>query len=221
MKPSAEQNMSMQDLNESAAKMGLFDHEMTVGQISIPVLRGGWQQKNRKEDDDGGFVTTKKEFSLIRMLPYSGIALKQCELIWLDAHHLKLTVVWPKWFRSAQKQVAFQNKGSTHQFDADHDVIDSLQADINGKLEKKKDKKKQRIVDYGVFEFDLPQDISKAATEITILSVELVKDDLDADEELPPGGKVKVLQIITQQKMDDEEDNLLDVTERDVKLGNY
>ena len=87
-------------------------------------------------------------------------------------------------------------------------------------LQEKKDKKKQRIVDYGVFEFDLPQDISKAATEITILSVELVKDDLDADEELPPGGKVKVLQIITQQKIESEEDNLLDVTERDVKIGN-
>jgi hypothetical protein len=221
MKPSAEHSMSMKELNESAAKMGLIDHQVSVGQISIPILRGGWKQKNRKADDEGGFVTIKKEFNLMRMLPHSGIALKQCELIWLDPYHLKVTIIWPKWFRSAQKQVAFQNKGSTHQFDADHDVIDSLQADINGKLEKKKDKKKQRIVDYGVFEFDLPQDISKAATEITILSVELVKDDLDADEELPPGGKVKVLQIITQQKMDDEEDNLLDVTERDVKLGNY
>jgi len=38
---------------------------------------------------------------------------------------------------------------------------------------------------------------------------------------MPPGDKVKVLQIITQQKMDGEEENLLNVTERNVKLGNY
>jgi hypothetical protein len=66
----------------------------------------------------------------------------------------------------------------------------------------------------------LPQDTSKAATEVTILNVELLPDDLDVGEELPPGGKVKVLQIITQQKMEDEEDNILDVGERNVKIGN-
>jgi hypothetical protein len=65
----------------------------------------------------------------------------------------------------------------------------------------------------------LPQDTSKAATEVTILNVELLPDDLDVGEELPPGGKVKVLQIITQQKMEDEEDNILDVGERNVKIG--
>jgi hypothetical protein len=53
------------------------------------------------------------------------------------------------------------------------------------------------------------------------LNVELEKYDLDVGEELPHGGEVKVLQIITQQKMAGEEDNLLDVTERDVKIGNY
>ena len=66
----------------------------------------------------------------------------------------------------------------------------------------------------------MPQDTSKAATEVTILNVELLPDDLDVGEELPPGGKVKVLQIITQQKMEDEEDNILDVGERNVKIGN-
>jgi hypothetical protein len=66
----------------------------------------------------------------------------------------------------------------------------------------------------------LPQDTSKAATEVTILNVELLADDLDVGEELPPGGKVKVFQIITQQKMEGDEDNILDVGERDVKIGN-
>ena len=66
----------------------------------------------------------------------------------------------------------------------------------------------------------MPQDTSKAATEVTILNVELLPDDLDVGEELPPGGKVKVLQIITQQKMEGDEDNILDVTQRDVKIGN-
>jgi hypothetical protein len=46
------------------------------------------------------------------------------------------------------------------------------------------------------------------------LNVELLADDLDV-------GKVKVFQIITQQKMEGEEDNILDVTQRDVKIGNY
>jgi hypothetical protein len=219
MKPT-ELNMSMQELNESTARMGLTDDEMNVGRISIPVLRGSWKKKIRKDDDEGGFVTTKKEFNLIRMLPHSGIALKQCEPIWLSPHHLKLSMVWPKWFKSVKRQIAFQTTGSSHKFDEDHDVIDSLQHDINSKSEMKKDKK-PRIADYGVFHFELPQDTSKAATEITILNVAIVNDDLDAGEEMPPGDKVKVLQIITQQKMDGEDENLLDVTERNVKLGNY
>jgi hypothetical protein len=66
----------------------------------------------------------------------------------------------------------------------------------------------------------LPQDTSKGATEVTILNVELEQDNLDVGEELPHGGKVKVLQIITQQMMEGEEDNIMDVTERDVKIGN-
>jgi hypothetical protein len=53
------------------------------------------------------------------------------------------------------------------------------------------------------------------------LTVTLEAGDIDTDEEMPPGNEVKVLQIITQQKMDGEDENLLDVTERNVKLGNY
>jgi hypothetical protein len=219
MKPAAQQSMSMEDLNESAARMGLIDNQMNVGGVSIPILRGSWQKKIRKEDDEGGFVTTFKDYNLIRMLPHSAIHLKQCELLWLNPQQLRMGIVWPKWFKSAIQQVAFQTTGSQYKFGEDHDVIDSLQADINRKEEVKKDKKK-RVVDYTIFEFDLPQDISKAATEITILNVTIVKDDLDAGEEMPPGDTVKVLQIITQQKMTGEEDNLLDVTERSVKIGN-
>ena len=219
MKPTGEKNISMKELNDSAAKMGLSNQELNVGQISIPILRGGWEKKIRKYDDDGGFITTKKSFSLIRMLPHSSMALKQCELLWLNPQQLRMGIVWPKWFKSAIQQVAFQTDGSKYKFGEDHDVIDSLQADINRKEEVKKDKKK-RVVDYTIFEFDLPQDTAKGATEVTILNVELEKDDLDVGEELPPGDTVKVLQIITQQHMAGEEENLLDVTERSVKIGN-
>jgi hypothetical protein len=219
MKPVVEQNMSMSELNESAARMGLTDIEMNVGGVSIPILRGTWQKKIRKDDDEGGFVTSFKDFNLIRMLPHSAIHLKQCEPIWMNAHQLRMGIVWPKWFKSAKQQVAFQTAGSKHKFDEDHDVIDSLQHDINRKQEAKKDKK-TGVVDYAIFEFELPQDTSKAATEVTILNVELLPDDLDVGEELPPGGKVKVLQIITQQKMEGDEDNILDVTQRNVKIGN-
>jgi hypothetical protein len=218
--PAKKVTMAIAELNKSTARLGLTEGELAFGQISIPILRGSWKKKIRKEDDDGGFVTSKKEFNLIRMLPYSGISLKQCKPLWLDAHHLRLTMVWPRWFKSVKRQIAFQTAGSAHQFDEDHDIIDSLQHDINSKSELKKDKK-PRVADFGVFHFDLPQDISKAATEINILKVTILKDDLDADEELPPGSVVKVLQIITQQKMEGEEENLLDVTERAVKLGNY
>jgi hypothetical protein len=219
MKPAAQENISMADLNESAAKMGLTDIQMNVGGVSIPILRGSWQKKIRKEDDEGGFVTTFQDYNLIRMLPHAAIHLKQCELLWLNPQQLRMGIVWPKWFKSAIQQVAFQTAGSKYKFGEDHDVIDSLQADINRKEEVKKDKKK-RVVDYTIFEFELPQDTSKGATEVTILNVELEQDDLDVGEELPHGGKVKVLQIITQQKMESEEDNILDVTERDVKIGN-
>jgi hypothetical protein len=220
MKPAAERHMSMEDLNESAARMGLTDHQMNVGGVSIPILRGSWKKKIRADDDEGGFVTTFKDYNLIRMLPHSSIALKQCEPIWLNSQQLRIGIVWPKWFKSAKQQVAFQTTGSAHKFDEDHDVIDSLQHDINRKQESKKDKK-TRVVDYAIFEFELPQDTSKAATEITILKVTLEAADLDTGEELPPGGQVKVLQIITQQKMEGDEENLLDVTQRDVNLGNY
>jgi hypothetical protein len=217
--PTKKVTMSMAELNESTARLGLIEDSMSFGQLSIPILRGSWKKKIRKEDDDGGFVTSKKEFNLIRMLPYSGISLKQFEPIWLDAHHLRLTMVWPRWFKSVKRQIAFQTTGSTHKFDEDHDIIDSLQHDINIKSELKD--KKTRVSNFGVFHFDLPQDISKAATEINILKVTITEDDLDADEELPPGSIVKVLQIITQQKMEGEEENLLDVGETNVKLGNY
>jgi hypothetical protein len=132
----------------------------------------------------------------------------------LNPQTLKVGLVWPKWFKSAKEQIAFQTGTSTH------DIIDSLQDDINSKKEVKKDKK-LRIIDCALFEFELPQDTSKAGTEITILNVQLEADDLDSDEEMSPGALVKVLQIITQQKMNDKEDNLLDVNERDVKLSNY
>ena len=145
--------------------------------------------------------------------------MREGEPIWLNSQQLRVGIVWPRWFKSAKQQVAFQTAGSKHKFDEDHDVIDSLQHDINRKQEVRKDKK-TRVVDYAIFEFELPQDTSKEATEVTILNVELEADDLDVGEELPPGGKVKVLQIITQQKMEGDEDNILDVTQRDVKIGN-
>jgi hypothetical protein len=40
MKPAAQQNMSMADLNKSTARMGLTDIQMNVGGVSIPILRG-------------------------------------------------------------------------------------------------------------------------------------------------------------------------------------
>jgi hypothetical protein len=220
MKATREQTISMKDLNDSAARLGLNNQVINVGQLSVPILRGAWQKKLRKVDDEGDFVTSFKDFNLIRILPHTSVSLKQCDLIWLNPQQLKVGIVWPKWFKSAKRQIAFQTGTSTHKFDEDHDIIDSLQDDINNKKEAKKDKK-SRIIDFALFEFELPQDTSKAGIEITILNVKLEADDLDADEEMPPGAQVKVLQIITQQKMDDEEDNLLDVTQRDVKLGNY
>jgi hypothetical protein len=90
MKPIAEQNISMNELNESAARMGLTDIQMNVGGVSIPILRGSWQKKIRKEDDEGGFVTTFKDFNLVRMLPHSAIHLKQCELLWLNPQQLRM-----------------------------------------------------------------------------------------------------------------------------------
>jgi hypothetical protein len=208
MKPTSEQSMSMRDLNESMARMGLNNGVMNVGQLFVPIFRGSWQKKIQKEDEDGDFVTTFKDFNLIRILPHSSVALKQCDLIWLNPHTLKVGLVWPKWFKSAKKQIAFQTTGSTHKFDSDHDIIDSLQDDTNNKKEVKRDKK-SRIVDFALFEFDLPQDTSKAGIEITILTVTLEAGDIDTDEEMPPGKEVKVLQIITQQKMDGEDENLL------------
>ena len=154
--------------------MGLTNDIMKVGQLSVPVLWGTWQEKIRKEDEDGGFVTTFKDYNLIRILPHSSISLKQCkqcEAIWLNPQQLKVGVVWPRWFKSAKQQIAFQTTGSAHKFEEDHDAIDSLQEDINHKKETKKDGKMQRIVDYGIFDFDLQQDMSKGATEVTILSV--------------------------------------------------
>jgi hypothetical protein len=155
MKTVPGQNVSMNKLNKSAARRGLNDIQTNVGGVSIPILRGSWQKNIRKEDDEGGFVTTFKDYILIRMLPHSAIHLKQCELLWLSPQQLRMGIVWPKWFKSAIQQVAFQTTGSQYKFGEDHDVIDSLQAVINRKEEVKKDKKK-RVVDYTIFEFDLP-----------------------------------------------------------------
>jgi hypothetical protein len=48
-------------------------------------------------------------------------------------------IVWPKWFKSAIQQLAFQTADSKYKFGEDHDVIDSLQANINRKEEVKKE----------------------------------------------------------------------------------
>ena len=53
------------------------------------------------------------------------------------------------------------------------------------------------------------------------MTVTLEAGDLDVDEVMAPGSQERVLQIITQQKMEGDEENLLDVTQRDVNLGNY
>jgi hypothetical protein len=68
MKPVAEQNMSMSELNGSAARMGLTDTEMNVGGVSIPIIQGSWQKKIRKEDDAGGFVTTFNSFPVMAVI---------------------------------------------------------------------------------------------------------------------------------------------------------
>jgi hypothetical protein len=68
--PNGEELMSMKDLNESTARLGLNNEVMNVGQLSVPILRSAWQKKVRKEDD----------FNLIRILPHSSVALKQCDL---------------------------------------------------------------------------------------------------------------------------------------------
>jgi hypothetical protein len=38
MKPTSKQSMSMRDLNESMARMGLNNGVMNVGQLSVPIL---------------------------------------------------------------------------------------------------------------------------------------------------------------------------------------
>jgi hypothetical protein len=73
MKPVAELKMSMSKLNNSTARMGLTDIEMNAGVVSIPIIRGSWQKRICKEDDEGGFVTTFKDYNLIRMLPHAAI----------------------------------------------------------------------------------------------------------------------------------------------------
>jgi hypothetical protein len=44
MKPAAQQNISMADLKESAARMGLTDIQINVGGVSVPILCGSWQK---------------------------------------------------------------------------------------------------------------------------------------------------------------------------------
>jgi hypothetical protein len=47
MKSVAEQKMSMSELNDSTARMGLTDDiKMNVGGVSIPILQGSWQKKS-------------------------------------------------------------------------------------------------------------------------------------------------------------------------------
>jgi hypothetical protein len=66
MKPTTKQSISMRDLNESTARMGLNNGVMNVGQLSVPILRGAWQKKLCKEDEDGDFVTTFNRIPVIR-----------------------------------------------------------------------------------------------------------------------------------------------------------
>jgi hypothetical protein len=56
--------MSMKELNESTARMGLTDVEMNGGRFSIPVVCGSWKKNICKDDDEGGFVTTKRSSTL-------------------------------------------------------------------------------------------------------------------------------------------------------------
>jgi hypothetical protein len=139
MKPAAHHNMSMADLNKSAARMGLTDIQMNVGGVSVPILRGSWQKKIRKEDDEGGFVTTFKDYNLIQILPHAAIHLKQCELLWLNPQQLRMGIVWPKRLKSAIQQVAFQTAGS------DTSLVKTMMLKIACKpisIEKKKYKKR-------------------------------------------------------------------------------
>ena len=138
----------MTQLVKQTNDLGLMETQVSVGTISIPILRGTWEKKMRKME---GFLKTAymKEFSLIRVLPHSGISLKRVELQWLNPTTLQIGVLWPRFMSDIMRQVALQTTTSTHKFNEDHDVIDSMYADIGTKVNKA-DEKKKRVVDYGL-----------------------------------------------------------------------
>jgi hypothetical protein len=85
MKPHAkEQETTMKQLTQPIEYWRLNESQISVGTISVPILRGTREKKIRKME---GFLKTAymKEFSLIRALPHSGISIKRVAILWLTA----------------------------------------------------------------------------------------------------------------------------------------
>jgi hypothetical protein len=119
MKPYAEeQETSMKQLTQQTEDWRLNESQISVGTISVPILRGTWEKNIHKME---GFLKTAymKEFSLIRALPHLGISIKRVELLWLNPLTLQVGILWPRWMSDITRQVAFQTTVSTHKFDED------------------------------------------------------------------------------------------------------
>ena len=70
------------------------------------------------------------------------------------------------------------------------------------KLYKKDDgENKKTIEDSFTIEFDTAMNVDEESVDVEVVDVVVSEDDLDIGEELPPGGIIKVLQIIAQAEM--------------------
>ena len=71
------------------------------------------------------------------------------------------------------------------------------------KLYKKDESSENRkiIEDTFTIEFDTPMVVNEESVDVEVVDVVVSEDDLDIGEDLPPGGVIKVLQIIAQADM--------------------
>ena len=188
-----------------------------------PWLIGGW--KRQEDDPDNEFLQIEHKYTIVRLVPPSGFSIGMIELLCVDKEikkKLKLLIPWPTCFVKVANHVGLQDgEQGEFVFHRNHSAMESMINNQNLKVEDHSEKPK-RIVCGGLFQFQRPMKMDAIISEVITIPITDADIDKSKGEEVPPGGVLKVLQLIIEEEPETEETEktAMKVTkQREGKLG--
>ena len=114
---------------------------------------------------------------------------------WINPTTIKIQFKWPKWFNLVVSQVAFQKGEDTaFVFDSRRECFESMQQHVKNKV----DLKKKEVWDLGFVRHGTAMNTNPKKLKMEIVTVELSPQDLEEGEDMPPGNKINIPQIVAE-----------------------